>query len=73
MDSPDAALKMRNQSDLPLGQKVKFSGAAPLLECSGTVFECGTDAAPALESSLTCFCSLFFYLTEAHPGAWVKR
>lgn len=61
MDNPDAALKRRNQTNLPLGKKVSFFGAAPILEeCSGMVFECGADAAPAMESSLTCFCSLFF-------------
>lgn len=38
MDNPDSALKRRNQTNLPLGQKVRLFGAAPLLEeCGGMV------------------------------------
>lgn len=32
MDNPDSALKRGNQTNLPLGQKVRVFGAAPLLK-----------------------------------------
>lgn len=32
VDNPDLALKRRNQTNLPLGIKVRFLGTAPLLE-----------------------------------------
>lgn len=38
VDNADSALKRRNQTNLPLGQKVGFFSAAPLLgESGGTV------------------------------------
>lgn len=74
-NNPDAALKRRSQTSLSLGHKVRtFWCSSPrgVQWDGGMVLECGADAAPAMESSLTCFCSLFFISLRHTPERGLK-